>query len=675
MDPHHPHTQSSFSARQHSNILTPYIRKCVRSGPRVSHAGPGPGAQAAPWDYPTTADAYDLLEEAGRGVSATVWRAYCKVTKDHVAVKLLDLENMNCSLDEIVREAQTMRSLNHPNLLPLLASFVHKDNLWMVMPYVSGGSVQNIMRFAYSDGLEEGVIATIMRDVLRGLDYLHSHGIIHRDVKAGNILLTSSGQVLLADFGVAATLERGGSWGNRVVARSTFVGTPCWMAPEVMEQSHGYDARADVWSFGITLLECAHGHAPFARLPPMKVLLMTIQNPPPTLDSEPTKKTYTKAMRELVGKCLVKDPAKRPTAAALLEHKFFKSAHDADYLVRRLLAGLPSVPERVQLMRQGHGQKPDAQDREIQASQEEYRRGVSSWNFDVAALKAAAAEARSAEERLPPISETSEVGELARQMSAAQVSEALDRGKAPIESHVSGSSSGLGSPPHPAAGTSGARTPDRSRRTLSKGASLMKEQGRFKVYEGDEAPPFATPPDGGRQNGAQYLDDFARARGTPGDAAASTEAQELEKAKRKGRFRYVEEDFEARARTPGLAHKSASVAASLGEMRSMSSVSPTGPPVGILTPHLQHLLESLTLQQETLREMVAGVSDAERGRMGALNSFISERQTMARAPREYVERLRQEVLELREENARLRERLRQGSSEGPSRNTTSESQG
>lgn len=342
-------------------------------------------------EYPTSADQYQLLEECGRGVSATVYRALCVPYNEEVAVKKLDLENMNCSLDEIVREAQTMRMLNHAALLPLLCSFVHDEQLWMVMPYVQGGSVLNIMRFAYPEGLEEPVIATIMRDVLKALDYLHRHDIIHRDIKAGNILLDNAGHVLLADFGVAANLERGGSWGHKMLGRTTFVGTPCWMAPEVMEQSAGYDSRADIWSFGITLLELAHGHAPFARLPPMKVLLMTLQNPPPTLESDSSKRHFSKAMRELVAKCLVKDPAKRPTAAQLLEHKFFKTAHDAAYLQRHLLAGLPPVGERVQMMRSGQQAKQEALDKEVLASQQEYRKGVSSWNFDVAALKAAAA--------------------------------------------------------------------------------------------------------------------------------------------------------------------------------------------------------------------------------------------------------------------------------------------
>ena len=122
---------------------------------------------------------------------------------------------------------------------------------------------------------------------------------------------------MLADFGVAATMERGGSWGSALASRSTFVGTPCWMAPEVMEQAAcGYGCLADIWSFGITLLELAHGHAPFARYPPMKVLLMTIQNPPPTLDVDNggggggggggARKHFSKAMRDIVAKCLVK---------------------------------------------------------------------------------------------------------------------------------------------------------------------------------------------------------------------------------------------------------------------------------------------------------------------------------------------------------------------------------
>lgn len=106
---------------------------------------------ASKLDFPTEASAYELLDECGRGVSANVWRAVCTPLNEEVAVKLLDLENMSCSLEEIIREAQTMKQLSHPNVLPLYCSFVAKSNLWMVMPYVSGGSVLNIMKYAFPE--------------------------------------------------------------------------------------------------------------------------------------------------------------------------------------------------------------------------------------------------------------------------------------------------------------------------------------------------------------------------------------------------------------------------------------------------------------------------------------------------------------------------------------------
>ncbi|PNH08988.1 Serine/threonine-protein kinase OSR1 [Tetrabaena socialis] len=302
-------------------------------------------------EWPMEASAYQILDDCGRGVSATVHRARCSNGAE-VAVKLMNLESMNCDLDEIIHEAQTMRMYNHPNILPLYCSFVNAQELWMVMPFVSGGSVLHIMKYAHPEGLDEVVIATIGREVLKGLDYVHKNGSIHRDVKAGNILVDGDGNVKVGDFGVAASLERGGSWGHDKQARMTFVGTPCWMAPEVMEQTVGYDFSADIWSFGITLLEMCHGHAPFAKFPPMKVLLMTLQNPAPTLEDK-GKRHFSKALKDLVTRCLQKERDKRPTAAQLLEHKFFKIAKDAKYLKENLVGGLPALADRVNRIRNG----------------------------------------------------------------------------------------------------------------------------------------------------------------------------------------------------------------------------------------------------------------------------------------------------------------------------------
>lgn len=570
-------------------------------------------------------------------------------TKEEVAVKKLDLENMNCSLDEIIREAQTMRFLNHPNLLPLYASFVHEQNLWMVMPYVHGGSILNIMRYKYADGLEEPVIATVMKEVLKALQYLHHNGIIHRDIKAGNVLLDDDGHVLLADFGVAATLERGGSWGNRVEPRNTFVGTPCWMAPEVMQQDQGYDSRADIWSFGITLLELAHGHAPFARLPPMKVLLMTLQNPPPTLEQANSKKHFSKAMRDIVAKCLVKDPNQRPSASQLLEHKFFKTAHDAHYLQQHILKGLPPVPMRVEEMRKGQANNgPDGpQEQEILASQQEYRRGVSSWNFDVEALKAAAA---ANQEKLPPITEA---------LETSPSIDDLKRSEIGVDEQENSSPSRVGSPPARGNGPTPGRIPS---------ARSIKEQGRFKIYEGvDEPPPFSPSDDTGAVLMEDAMQRSAFRSTTPGlsTSGAMDDGVDVsetgDKAKVKGRFRYVEEDGTEKPRLVKAGSVSGTGLALTGGVdgrQAAQSSEKSSPAVSVLLDPLKELLESATLQHEILREMVAAVKDVDKGKNGPLTAFLQQRQQLRPTSAKSVEVLKAEVIELREENIRLKERLK-----------------
>ncbi|KAM7254298.1 hypothetical protein ACFE04_031980 [Oxalis oulophora] len=340
--------------------------------------------------YPIGAQYYTLYEEVGNGVSASVYRALCVTLNEVVAIKILDFEKNNSDLSNISREAQTMNLIDHANVLKSHCSFVNDHTLWVVMPYMSGGSCLHILKAAFPDGFEEAVIATILREVLRGLEYLHHHGHIHRDVKAGNILIDKNGAIKLGDFGVSACLFDSG---DRQRMRNTFVGTPCWMAPEVMEQLHGYDFKADIWSFGITALELAHGHAPFSKYPPMKVLLMTLQNAPPSLDYERDKK-FSKLFKQLIAVCLVKDPSKRPTAKSLLKHHFFKQARTSDYIVRTILEGLPALGDRIMALKRkeedmlAQKKMPDGEKEEI--SQNEYKRGISGWNFNIEDVKAQA---------------------------------------------------------------------------------------------------------------------------------------------------------------------------------------------------------------------------------------------------------------------------------------------
>ncbi|OAY25739.1 serine/threonine-protein kinase BLUS1 isoform X2 [Manihot esculenta] len=341
--------------------------------------------------YPVSAKDYRLYEEIGEGVSATVYRALCIPFNERVAIKVLDLERCNSDLDGVRREVQTMSLIYHPNVLQAHCSFTTGHSLWVVMPYMARGSCLHIMKSAYPEGFEEPVIATLLRETLKALVYLHAHGQIHRDVKAGNILIDSDGAVKLADFGVSACMFDAG---DRQRSRNTFVGTPCWMAPEVMQQLHGYDFKADIWSFGITALELAHGHAPFSKYPPMKVLLMTLQNAPPGLDYERDKR-FSKSFKEMVAACLVKDPKKRPTAEKLLKHNFFKQARLNEYVARTILDGLAPLGERFRELKAKEADllvqnKALYEDKE-QLSQQEYIKGISAWNFNLEDLKSQAA--------------------------------------------------------------------------------------------------------------------------------------------------------------------------------------------------------------------------------------------------------------------------------------------
>ncbi|XP_062951926.1 serine/threonine-protein kinase 4 isoform X3 [Cynocephalus volans] len=204
-------------------------------------------------------EVFDVLEKLGEGSYGSVYKAIHKETGQIVAIKQVPVES---DLQEIIKEISIMQQCDSPHVVKYYGSYFKNTDLWIVMEYCGAGSVSDIIRLR-NKTLAEDEIATILQSTLKGLEYLHFMRKIHRDIKAGNILLNTEGHAKLADFGVAGQLT------DTMAKRNTVIGTPFWMAPEVIQEI-GYNCVADIWSLGITAIEMAEGKPPYADIHPMR---------------------------------------------------------------------------------------------------------------------------------------------------------------------------------------------------------------------------------------------------------------------------------------------------------------------------------------------------------------------------------------------------------------------
>ncbi|KAG9353421.1 hypothetical protein JZ751_018017 [Albula glossodonta] len=317
-------------------------------------------------------EVFDLLEKLGEGSYGSVFKANYKETGEIVAIKQVPVES---DLQEIIKEISIMQQCNSPHVVRYYGSYFKDSDLWIVMEYCGAGSILDIIRLR-NKTLSEDEIATVVQSTLKGLEYLHFMRKIHRDIKAGNILLNAEGQAKLADFGVAGQLT------DTMAKRNTVIGTPFWMAPEVIQEI-GYNCVADIWSLGITAIEMAEGKPPYADIHPMRAIFMIPTNPPPTF-REPEK--WSEPFQDFVSQCLVKNPEHRATATQLLQHPFIKNAKSNSILKAMIIDAM-----EIKLKKLEEHQREQDQEDEENSDEDEIDQGtmVRAGSTDSGTIRAA----------------------------------------------------------------------------------------------------------------------------------------------------------------------------------------------------------------------------------------------------------------------------------------------
>ncbi|TKS69327.1 Serine/threonine-protein kinase 10 [Collichthys lucidus] len=284
---------------------------------------------------------WNIIGELGDGAFGKVFKAQNKQTGILAAAKVIDTKTEE-ELEDYMVEIDILASCDHQNIVKLLDAFYYESKLWILIEFCAGGAVDAVM-LELERPLTEPQIRVVCKQTLQALVYLHDNNIIHRDLKAGNILLTLDGDVKLADFGVSAkntkTLQR----------RDSFIGTPYWMAPEVVmcetSKDRPYDYKADIWSLGVTLIELAQIEPPNHEMNPMRVLLKIAKADPPTL-MQPSR--WSPEFSDFLKRCLDKHVDNRWTAMQLLQHTFISSVADSKPLRELIAEAKAEVTEEIE---------------------------------------------------------------------------------------------------------------------------------------------------------------------------------------------------------------------------------------------------------------------------------------------------------------------------------------
>eukprot|EP01091_Cochliopodium_minus_P006685 TRINITY_DN16693_c0_g1_i1.p1 TRINITY_DN16693_c0_g1~~TRINITY_DN16693_c0_g1_i1.p1 ORF type:complete len:469 (-),score=131.04 TRINITY_DN16693_c0_g1_i1:99-1409(-) len=309
---------SSLKKKQMSMEKTDTVKTPTQK-PKINHSKRSASQNKTKKDYSNVLflpvdpkQLYSDWVKIGEGSTGSVFKCKHNKTNQMAALKVLEIteENERFSVEN---EIKVMKTSNHPNIVHYFASYVHDDKLWVAMEYMSGGSLTQIISICK---MTEPQIASVCRDVLRGLEYLHNQKRIHRDIKSDNILLSYFGDIKLADFGYCAQLT------SSLEKRNSVVGTPYWMAPELV-RGLDYDQRVDIWSLGVMAVEMAEGEPPYLDYPPVKALFLIATHCCPELRK---LEYWSDLFKDFKNRCVEMDFNQRPSASTLLKHPFLKLA-------------------------------------------------------------------------------------------------------------------------------------------------------------------------------------------------------------------------------------------------------------------------------------------------------------------------------------------------------------
>lgn len=298
-----------------------------------------------PKTVPKTVGRYRRDEQIGFGNFGVVYKGVDTVTNRVVAIKSLDLDSVNDEVETVQHEVALLAQLSSAessNVTKYYGTVLQGSKLWIVMDLCYGGSVRTLLR---PGPISEKHLSVLFREICIAVEAIHSQGIIHRDIKAANVLITMSGHVKLCDFGVAAVSNN-----NTQTKRQTIVGTPYWMAPEVIQEGQSYTNKADIWSLGITFYEMVTGNPPYSDQEAMRAMILITSSRPPRLEGP----KYTPALKDLVALCLDEVPDARPEASELLKHRFIKNYSKTS------VSTLKTLIDRYSMWKEKHSNQRDS---------------------------------------------------------------------------------------------------------------------------------------------------------------------------------------------------------------------------------------------------------------------------------------------------------------------------